>query len=150
VNVVSGLGQQTSTAGICRGMIRTVLGTGRLIVERSDGGNLLCEVLATVDLDLLTLGEGDTVLCWVPSTEQEEAVVLGRLQRSEGAAGDQLKSRLSIPDALVLEARKSLTLRVGDGSITIREDGKILIKGKDLVSHAKRMNRIRGGSVAIN
>jgi hypothetical protein len=54
------------------------------------------------------------------------------------------------PEHLLIEAKKSLTLRVGDGSITIREDGKILIKGKDLVSHAKRMNRIRGGSVAIN
>jgi archaeosine-15-forming tRNA-guanine transglycosylase len=55
-----------------------------------------------------------------------------------------------IPHRLVLEANEALTLRVGDGSITIREDGKILIKGKDLVSHAKRMNRIRGGSVTIN
>ena len=51
---------------------------------------------------------------------------------------------------VVIQARESLTLRVGDGSITIRADGKILIKGKDLVSHAQRANRIRGGSVAIN
>jgi len=54
------------------------------------------------------------------------------------------------PDTLVLEARESLTLRVGDGSITIRKDGKILIKGKDLVSIAERMNRIKGGAVSIN
>ena len=40
--------------------------------------------------------------------------------------------------------------RVGDGSIEIRADGKILIKGTDLVSHAKRMNRIKGGAVSIN
>jgi hypothetical protein len=55
-----------------------------------------------------------------------------------------------IPDTLVLEAKSSLTLRVGDGSITIRADGKILIKGKDLVSYATRVNRIKGGSVSIN
>ena len=55
-----------------------------------------------------------------------------------------------VPDELVLEAKHTLTLRVGDGSITIREDGKILIKGKDLVSHAARTNRIKGGSVQIN
>lgn len=55
-----------------------------------------------------------------------------------------------LPDELVIEARKNLTLRVGEGSITIRADGKILIKGKDLVSHAQRTNRIKGGSVAIN
>ena len=51
---------------------------------------------------------------------------------------------------IVLEARKGMTLRVGEGSITLRADGKILIKGKDLVSHARRMNRIRGGSVSLN
>jgi len=54
------------------------------------------------------------------------------------------------PDTLLLEAKESLTLRVGDGSITIRADGKILIKGKELVSHAEKMNRIKGGAVAIN
>jgi len=43
-----------------------------------------------------------------------------------------------------------MTLRVGNGSITIRGDGKILIKGSDLVSHAQRTNRIRGGAVSIN
>ena len=58
--------------------------------------------------------------------------------------------REPIPEVLVLEAKSSITLRVGEGSITIREDGKILIKGKDLVSHAQRMNRIKGGAVSIN
>jgi hypothetical protein len=55
-----------------------------------------------------------------------------------------------VPDDLVLEAKETVTLRCGDGSITIRADGKILIKGKDLVSHAQRANRIKGGSVSIN
>ena len=54
------------------------------------------------------------------------------------------------PEVLHLQATQELTLRVGDGSITIRADGKILIKGTDLVSHAKRMNRIKGGAVSIN
>ena len=57
---------------------------------------------------------------------------------------------VQVPEELLLEAKHSLTLRVGDGSITIREDGKILIKGKDLVSHATRLNRIKGGAVQIN
>ena len=43
-----------------------------------------------------------------------------------------------------------VTLKCGDGSIAMRRDGKILIKGLDLVSHAARTNRVKGGSVAIN
>ncbi len=71
--------------------------------------------------------------------------MLGRVQ-----TGSFPRSREDVSDELVLEAKHSLTLRVGEGSITIREDGKILIKGKDLVSHAQRLNRIKGGAVQIN
>jgi hypothetical protein len=67
--------------------------------------------------------------------------VLGRLGSSHSREA---------PESLVLEAAEELTLRVGQGSITLGKDGKILIKGKDLVSHAQRMNRIKGGSVSIN
>jgi len=35
-------------------------------------------------------------------------------------------------------------------SITIREGGKILIRGNDLLSHAQCLNRIKGGGVQIN
>ena len=51
---------------------------------------------------------------------------------------------------LVLEADESLTIRCGQGSITIKESGKILIRGLDVVSHAKRCNRVRGGSIRLN
>lgn len=87
---------------------------------------------------------GDTVLVWT-DVDSGWPVILGRLSSSARAA-----TAPPPPDELVIEAKQSLTLRVGDGSITIREDGRILIKGRELVSHAKGMNRIRGGSVAIN
>ena len=80
-------------------------------------------------------------------------MILGRIGPSHAPERELAHERdpgEEMPDMLVLEAKKHLTLRVGEGSITIREDGKILIKGKDLVSHAQRMNRIKGGSVSIN
>ena len=86
---------------------------------------------------------GDRVLTWVPS--DGAPVVIGRIGPTRGAA-----LREQAPETLTLEATQSLTLRVGEGSITIREDGKILIRGRDLVSHAQRMNRIKGGAVSIN
>lgn len=90
---------------------------------------------------------GDEVLVWRDGRPGGRAVVMGRVRGGEVVAAEHSASDT---DEIVIEARKSLTLRVGDGSITIREDGRILIQGKDLVSHAKGMNRIRGGSVAIN
>ena len=108
-----------------------------------DQETITCEVLVT-GADPVSLSPGDPVLIWRPSREGELAVILGAI----GNRSSPLPAEA--PDVLVLEAKHSLTLRVGDGSITIREDGKILIKGRDLVSHAKRLNRIRGGSVQIN
>ena len=77
-------------------------------------------------------------------------VVMGRIGRARPEIDDGADQGDEMPETLFLEAKHSLTLRVGDGSITIREDGKILIKGKGLVSHAQRMNRIKGGAVSIN
>jgi len=89
---------------------------------------------------------GDTVLVWLSDNDGERGVVLGRIGPSRAPAAKQQDT----PDEIVIQAKKNLTFKCGDGSITLRKDGKILIKGKDLVSRAKRMNRIKGGSVAIN
>jgi hypothetical protein len=53
-------------------------------------------------------------------------------------------------DRLVIEGRDEVVLRCGQGSITLRADGKIVIKGTQLVSRASDTNKIRGASVQIN
>jgi len=118
--------------------------TDGTVVVDSDaaGAEIVCEVLHTGGPWELALAPRDVVLCWQPDPDVPRGVILGRIGVAHGAPEQ--------PDELVLEAGRSLTLRVGDGSITIRADGKVLIKGKDLVSHAQRMNRIKGGAVAIN
>lgn len=138
-----------SAAGrLLRGVVRDTIEDNRLLV-RVDGGNeewlVIADLLATGD-DPLVLAAGDSVLCWIDTHDRDRGVILGRV----GPSSQPKTSEPEIADVLVLEAKQSLTLRVGDGSITIREDGKILVKGTDLVSHAKRMNRIKGGSVSIN
>lgn len=50
----------------------------------------------------------------------------------------------------VIEAREELVLRCGDATIQLRADGTIKILGRDVTSWARRRQRIRGGSVAIN
>jgi hypothetical protein len=49
-----------------------------------------------------------------------------------------------------LEAQEEIVLKCGEGSITLRKDGKIIIKGTHLLSRASGPNRIKGGSVQIN
>jgi hypothetical protein len=51
---------------------------------------------------------------------------------------------------VLFEAREEIVLRCGKGSITLRKDGKIVIKGTHLLSRAQGVNRIKGGQVNIN
>lgn len=54
------------------------------------------------------------------------------------------------PDELVLTAAKQLTIRCGESSITLTAAGKIIIRGKYIVSRSSGVQRIKGGSVQIN
>lgn len=127
------------------GKVLSVAEDSRVRVARLGGaGEERDAVLLHVGGAPLRLVPGDEVL--VLLAEEGRAIVLGRV----GPSAESDASNAELPDEIVLEARRGMTLRVGEGSITLRADGKILIKGKDLVSHARRMNRIRGGSVSLN
>lgn len=51
---------------------------------------------------------------------------------------------------LVIEGREEVVLKCGDASITLTRAGKILIRGKYLLSRSSGVNRILGGSVQVN
>jgi hypothetical protein len=54
------------------------------------------------------------------------------------------------PEVRTIEARERLVLRCGEASISLEADGTVKILGRDVTSWARRRQRIRGGSVAIN
>jgi hypothetical protein len=51
---------------------------------------------------------------------------------------------------LVLEAEEEVVLKCGEASITLRKDGRVVIRGAYVESYAAGTNRIKGGSVRIN
>lgn len=123
------------------GTVTGFTAAGACVVAMRDSGALMeCEILQTTEKYPLCLVEGDTVMLYVFGSSR--AVILGRLGPSAKAG--------ELSDSLVIEANKSLTLQCGEGSITLRRDGRILIKGKEIVSRAEETNRIRGASVTIN
>jgi hypothetical protein len=131
------------------------------VVERGEDGTVsvaygpdddevrLCRPLETAEGVTLVLAVGDEVLAWLPADDAVPGFILGRVA-SARAQPDATPAMEDVPETLVIEARQNLTLRCGAGSITLRADGRILIRGRDLVSHAQRMNRIKGGAVTIN
>ncbi len=51
---------------------------------------------------------------------------------------------------ILIEGQEEIVLTCGDSSITLTKAGKILIRGKYLVSRSSGVNRILGGSVQVN
>jgi hypothetical protein len=49
-----------------------------------------------------------------------------------------------------LTADQEILLECGQGSIRLRKDGKIIIKGLQIVSRSKGANKIKGAAVSIN
>ena len=142
------LGTDHGLRQIGRATVVAIHDDGAVEIAHPGGGTARCDLLSTGSVPL-PLAAGDCVLVWYPGRDDERGVVLGRIGPSVGLLPEAAPED-EMPEELVIEAAKSLTLRVGDGSITIREDGRVLIKGKDLVSHAQRVNRIKGGSFPIN
>ena len=69
-------------------------------------------------------------------------IVAGVLQ--EGARRQKPKR------ALTFDAAEEITIACGKSSITLRSDGRVVIKRTELVSRASGTNKIRGAAVQIN
>jgi len=54
------------------------------------------------------------------------------------------------PKHLELEAAESITIQSGKASLTLTEDGDVLIRGKRVSSESTGINQVRGGSVKLN
>jgi hypothetical protein len=86
----------------------------------------------------IVLCPGDVVLV-SQQAEDTPPVVLGRVGRYGQPAA-----------RIELQAGQALSLKCGDASMELRADGKVLIRGEDVLVRAKGTKRIRAGAVSIN
>ena len=126
------------------------------VIELTEGGDagvvvpgdpplrLRCDVLRTGDRPSLTLSLGARVLVLLPAPGEERGIVLGVVAAYESPRPDPT------PAELRLEAGRKIELACGESSLTMNAEGQVLLKGKDIVTRAKRTQKIRGGTVHIN
>lgn len=113
---------------------------GNLLVRSGDGHEFHCDWLENSNNANIDLEPGDRLLC-IPPTDQEPGVVLGRIG----------KYRKPQPqEHVTIEAGESLTLKCGEASVELRNDGRAMVKGEDVLLRAKGTQRIRAANVAIN
>lgn len=108
------------------------------VVVRVSAERWRCQVLRTHEGPPLVLAIGDSVL--ITALGPARGCVLGRVEAYDPSA----------PAELHLRATRSLTVSCGESTLELSAAGKVAVRGVDVVSSAKRKNRIKGGSVEIN
>lgn len=105
---------------------------------------LRCDLLHTATAPQLLLAIGARVLVLLPGAGEERGCVLGMIAPYRAPRAPEPPARARI------EAQQELVLECGEASLTLREDGRVTLKGVDVTSHARRTQKIRGGTVHIN
>lgn len=126
--------------GIVSGRLQAVETDGALRVECPDGLVRTCAWLENNGTVGVQLAPGDMVLVLIGEDGKTPHVVMGRV----GPYGSSRNAHLRV------EAAQSMTLACGESSIDLRADGKVVIRGDDVLVHAKGSQRIRAGTVSIN
>jgi Domain of unknown function (DUF6484) len=145
---------------VCIGRIVEITADGRVLVDFPENrGRRPVEsrfvALASSPLDDRSLA-GTSVLIVFEDANPRLPIILGpvseRISAGAQAPGRRAIVKQSEPDgsSAILEAKEEVLLRCGESSLSMRKDGKIVLKGRTIVSRASRANKIRGASVAIN
>jgi len=121
-----------------QGRVVAIRSDGMIDVHCSSGHTLTCAWLENSRNYGVVLAQGDAVLL-SQYAEDAPPVVLGRIGRFGRPA-----------ERVELEAGQTLSLKCGDASIDLRADGKVMIRGEDVLVRAKGTKRIRAGTVSIN
>jgi hypothetical protein len=125
---------------------RLVDGDARGVLVEVPGQVAPVPARSLVAIDRAAIADRREVLLVFEQGRVDRPIVLGLLQ-----------DPTAVPDVarvdgrrVVLEGKDEIELRCGAASITLRRNGRIVIRGVDVETRAKGRNRIRGGSVAIN
>jgi hypothetical protein len=95
--------------------------------------------------------EGRSVVLAFAGGDPERPIVTGFLQAQPVVAPAQRSMTASLDGRQVrLEAEREIVLKCGKSSLTLRADGKVVLKGVEVVSRARRTNKVKGGTVRLN
>ena len=129
-----------------------------LVATSGSGGNgVVASALESVLQDLAGCPDdfiGSSVLV---ALVDDQPVLLGVMRTQvanfQKAAAKSIKHHRDVfidGDRLVLDAKKEIVLRCGGSEIVMRKDGKVVIRGNNIISRSAGPNKIKGTSVNIN
>jgi hypothetical protein len=123
-----------------RGQLVEIGDDGQLVVVLPGGQQIACDWLEQSGIGRAALQRGDAVLAMVDAS-LARGIVVGRIGPYRTPATEP---------KLMLEATESVVLKCGESSVDLRADGKVTVRGDDVLLRAKGTQRIKAGTVSIN
>ena len=144
-----------------KGIVLEVMDEGLILVQDSLDCNAVypCYFLRTSAGSLPQINADDIVIYRVPENDESYGVILGIVEKyvtHNNKVAKKIKKRdisemTTLEDKVLhIKADDGLVIECGKSSIILTKDGKVQIKGNDLLSRAQRMNKIKGAGVNIN
>lgn len=122
--------------------IARVVLSPQIIAKAEEKGLIGCSVL-------LVFEGGDPLLPVIVGIVHDR--IPYRTERQDAVVSIEKPLQASIDGkTILLEAKKEIVLRCGKSSISLTKDGKIVVKGVELVSRSSGTNKVKGAVVSIN
>jgi hypothetical protein len=128
------------------------------LAEAKGGQPVAARVSQSVDPVSLAraIAERQEALLVFESERADRPIIVGLLAPAGAPATARGDARAPVLEAivdgdrLVLQGRDEIVLRCGDASITLRRNGRVVVRGTYVETRSAGVNRIKGGSVQIN
>ncbi len=143
-------GVPSPVIGVVRGLLVTICEDGTPMVDFE--GNPSGEPIAAVATIAIATGDpGREAVLMFEDGDARRPILIGLVQTPRPSPERCPRAELSLDgEHLVFSAENEIVLRCGQASIILTRAGKILIRGKYVLSRSSGVNRIKGGSVQIN
>ena len=79
-----------------------------------------------------------------------DSLLPGAEQADASSRGDSDGDVTVDGDRIVFEAQREIVLRCGKSTIELKRDGKVKVRGTDVLSRSSGPNRVRGASIKLN
>lgn len=112
-------------------------------------------VAARSTVPLVRAQIGSMVVVVFEQSDARRPIVIGALQERQVVTNGPgspppIAAVRADGERLILTAEREIVLRCGDATISLTRAGKVIIKGKYIISRSTGYNRIKGAAVDIN
>jgi hypothetical protein len=138
------------------GRVIDIPSAGYLLVQSTSGQKMRARMASTLANKKPEYLVGQDVVLIFENNDPDKPIAIAGLQTTgdfvtalQAADEDEIDARVD-GEKVLIQAKQKLELRVGKASIVIDANGKITIRGANLLSRSTGPIRIKGGHVEIN